>query len=70
MLGERRFFVNPEKAKWTHKGLSTVQVKEGSAFQEDESNEYHHITTAVGYWSEAEFPVNGDEDVEFNEGFF
>ena len=70
MLSERRFFVNPEKAKWSYKGLSTVQVKKDSAFQEDEKNQYHHITTAIGYWSETEFPVEGNDEVEFYDSFF
>lgn len=70
MLGERSFFVNPEKAKWMYKGLSTVQVKKGSAFQEDETNEYHHITTTAGYWSETEFPVDGGSGVDFEESIF
>lgn len=48
-LGERRLFVNPKTAKWAHKGLATVQLKEGSSFQEDQRNEYQHITTAIGY---------------------
>lgn len=70
MLGERRFYVNPEKAKWTYKGLSTVQVKEGSAFQEDESNKYHHITTAIGYWAETVSPVDGDGGFSSLSGFY
>lgn len=56
--GERRLFVNPSKAKYCDKGLSTVQVKKGSAFQEDEKNKYQHITTAIGYMVESLWPTN------------
>lgn len=66
--GERRFFVNKEKAPWTNEGLSTVGTKGGSAFQEDDTNEYHHITTAVRYWAFVEHPVkrdaSGDEPLD------
>lgn len=55
-LGEINMFVNQAKAPWTHKGLATVQFKEGSAFQEDQKNEYQHITTAVGYFSDYHWP--------------
>jgi len=34
-----------------------VQVKEGSTFQEDQTNPYQHITTAIGYMIDYEFPV-------------
>ena len=55
--GETSLFVNPQTAPWCHKGLSTVQVKEGSTFQEDQSNQYQHITTAIGYCVDTEWPV-------------
>lgn len=55
--GETSLFVNPNGAPWCHKGLSTVQVKEGSTFQEDQTNQYQHITTAIGYMIDYEFPV-------------
>lgn len=51
-------FVNPKTAPWNDKGLATVQLKDGSAFQEDQSNKYQHITTAVGYMIDYEFPIN------------
>lgn len=54
--GEVTLFVNPKKAPYTHKGLATVQTKPGSTFQEVES-EWQHITTAVGYMIDYEFPV-------------
>lgn len=57
--GERHLFVNPVTAKWCHKGLATVQLQKGSTFQEDQTNQYQHITTAIGYAVEAEWPVSG-----------
>jgi hypothetical protein len=56
--GQRHLFVNPEKAPWCDKGLSTVQFKKGSAFQEDQKNQYQHITTAIGYMVESIWAVN------------
>lgn len=55
--GKRSLFVNPKTAEWCDKGLATVQLKEGSTFQEDQSNKYQHITTAIGYLVEREWPV-------------
>lgn len=49
-------FVNPSRAKYVHKGLATVQTKPGSTFQEAES-EFQHITTAIGYMIDHDFPV-------------
>lgn len=54
--GVRSLFVNPVSAKWCDKGLATVQLKEGSTFQEDQSNKYQHITTAIGYCVDREWP--------------
>lgn len=54
--GERTLFVNATKAKFLHKGLSTVQLKEGSSFLEEVSD-YQHITTAIGYMVDYEWPV-------------
>lgn len=56
--GEVSLYVNPEQAPYTHKGLATVQTKEGSSYQEEESD-YQHITTAVGYMVDYDFPVAG-----------
>jgi len=56
--GERSLFVNPKTAPYTHKGLATVQLKDGSSFLEEETD-YQHITTAVGYMTDYEFPVGG-----------
>lgn len=55
--GARSLFVNPAKAPWCDKGLATVQLKEGSTFQEDQSNKYQHITTAIGYCIDVEWPA-------------
>lgn len=54
--GEVTLFVNPNRAKYAHKGLSTVQMKKGSTFIEEET-EYQHITTAIGYMIDREYPV-------------
>ena len=50
-------FVNPLNAPYNHKGLSTVQLQKGSTFQEDDRNEYQHITTAIGYMVDYEYPI-------------
>lgn len=54
--GEVSLFVNPSKAPTTHKGLATVQLKEGSTFIEEDSH-VQHITTAIGYMVDYEFPI-------------
>jgi len=54
--GMRSLFVNPTTAKWCDKGLATVQLQEGSTFQEDQKNKYQHITTAIGYCVDVEWP--------------
>lgn len=58
--GEITLFVNPIKAPYSEKGLSTVQLKKGSSFLEDDSNQYQHITTAIGYMVSVEWPVNSE----------
>ena len=55
-LGDVRLFVHPTKARYCHKGLSTVQLKKGSTFQEDQTNEFQHITTAIGYFVDWHWP--------------
>lgn len=57
--GTVSLFVNPKTAEWCHKGLSTVQLQKGSTFQEDQKNEKQHITTAIGYCVDYEWPVSG-----------
>lgn len=56
--GEASLFVNTNTAPWCHKGLATVQMKKGSAYQEDQKNQYQHITTAIGYCVEYEWPID------------
>lgn len=56
--GEVWLYVNPKTAEWCHKGLQQVQLKEGSTFQEDQTNKYQHITTAIGYMVDYEWPIN------------
>lgn len=55
--GAVTLFVNPVTAPWCDKGLATVQLKEGSTFQEDQDNKYQHITTAIGYCVDVEWPA-------------
>ena len=55
--GHRSLFVNPVTAKWCDKGLATVQLQNGSTFQEDQRNQYQHVTTAIGYLIDVEWPV-------------
>jgi len=55
--GAIKLFVNPKTAEWCHKGLGTVQLKEGSSFQEDQTNQYQHITTAIGYFVDWHWPM-------------
>lgn len=56
-FGEVSLFVNPNKAPYCHKGLATVELKEGSSFQEKESD-YQHVTTAIGYFIDVEYPTS------------
>ena len=57
--GEVSLYVNPKLAPYMHKGLSTVQIKKGSTFLEEPSD-YQHITTAVGYCIDYEWPIRPD----------
>lgn len=52
-----RLYVNPKTAVYCHKGLSTVQLKSGSTYQEDQTNQYQHITTAMGYFIDWLWPL-------------
>jgi hypothetical protein len=54
--GHISLFVNPVTAKWCDKGLATVQLQDGSTFQEDQKNQYQHVTTAIGYCVDREWP--------------
>jgi hypothetical protein len=55
--GETTLFVNPIMAHWCHKGLATVQLQKGSTYQEDQKNQFQHITTAIGYFSDWHWPA-------------
>jgi len=57
-------FVNQHKCPYTHKGLSTVSVKQGSTFLEVE-DDYQHITTAVGYCIDFEWQVRRENTPTF-----
>ncbi|MBG6289520.1 hypothetical protein I5I61_18870 [Pseudomonas nitroreducens] len=50
-------YVNPHTAPWCDKGLATVQLQDGSTFQENQKNQYQHITTAIGYCVDVEWPL-------------
>lgn len=58
---ETTLFVNPTRVdgspSWAHKGLATVQLQEGSTYQEDQRNPYQHITTAIGYFIDWFWPA-------------
>ena len=56
--GNVSLYVNTKKAPYTHKSLSTCQLKKGSTFLEDDS-EYQHIGTAIRYLVDYVWPVNG-----------
>jgi len=56
--GSVSLYVNPKTAPWSHEGLATVQLQEGSTFQEDQKNDYQHITTAIGYCIDVEWPIH------------
>lgn len=46
---EVRFFVY-RNAQVVDKGMRLVKLKQGSQYIEDDSDEYQHVTTAIGYW--------------------
>ncbi|MEM4359754.1 MAG: phage terminase large subunit [Candidatus Bilamarchaeaceae archaeon] len=48
-LGVRRLFVHP-RAKMLIEGLRLTSLKKGSAYVEDDTRPYQHVTTALGYW--------------------
>jgi hypothetical protein len=56
--GERSLYINPKTAPWCHEGLATVQLQKGSTFQEDQRNQYQHITTAIGYCIDVLWPMD------------
>jgi len=60
--GHRSLFVNPHRAPYAHKGLATVQIKPGSTFLEVDGD-YQHITTAIGYCVDHEWPITNRQPV-------
>jgi hypothetical protein len=60
--GETTLFVNPLKAPYTHKGLATVQTKEGSTFLEEQTD-YQHVTTALGYCVDHLWPITSKKEI-------
>lgn len=56
--GDISLYINPKTAPWSYKGLQTVQLQKGSTFQEDQTNQYQHITTAIGYQIAKIWPVS------------
>ena len=60
--GQVSLFVNPKTAPYAHKGLSTVQIKKGSTFLEEDSD-VQHITTAIGYCVDIEWPITHRQEV-------
>ncbi len=63
---ERTFFVNAEKCPTIDKGLKTVQLKKGSTFIEDETNMAQHVTTALRYFTNIEFPAQGRASIRIS----
>lgn len=59
--GDVSLFINTQRCPYMHKGLATVSTKQGSTFLEDES-EYQHITTALGYCIDMEWPILYQQD--------
>ena len=57
--GERHLFINPKLAPYAHKGLTTATLKYGSTFLES-VDDYQHITTAIGYLVDYEWPIRRD----------
>lgn len=54
--GDISLFVNQKTAPYTHKSLSTGQLKDGSTFLEADSD-YQHIGTAIRYFIDYEYPI-------------
>lgn len=58
--GETTLYINTLKAPYSHKGLATVQTKQGSTFIEEVSD-FQHITTAIGYCVDYEWPIRAEK---------
>lgn len=63
--GNVSLYVNPVTAPYCHKGLATVQLKEGSTFLEEDSD-YQHITTAIGYCVDYRWPITSKKETKIN----
>ena len=48
-LGERRLFVY-KTAPTVSKGLKLTKLKKGSTYQEDDSDPFQHVVSALGYY--------------------
>jgi hypothetical protein len=46
--GDVRFFVY-KKCKFAHEGMKLTSLKKGADYIEDDSKEYQHVTTSIGY---------------------
>jgi len=60
--GSTTLYVNANKCPYVHKGLATVTAKKGSTFLEEET-EYQHVTTAIGYCIDYEWPIRPDKKI-------
>ena len=62
MEGIVKLLIDPSKAPWVKKDLEGVQLVPGGAGEIDkkESPELTHLSDALGYYVEYEFPVSGD----------
>lgn len=60
--GGTTLYVNANKCPYVHKGLATVTAKKGSTFLEEET-EYQHVTTAIGYCIDYEWPIRPDKKI-------
>ena len=48
--GKTNLFIDVEKCKTLDKGLKLTKLKDGGSYVEDDSTEWQHCTTALGYW--------------------
>lgn len=48
-LGQHHLFIDPKKCKTLDKGLRMTKLKKGGSYIEDDSSDYQHCTTALGY---------------------
>lgn len=65
--GTRRLYVDPVRASRTKEDFDGSSVLEGSGGQLDKSmngpnKDYTHLTDAIGYYVEYEYPVRGQEE--------